>query len=204
MTVQDGDLLRVAARHKGINGQDIINVFAFAFAGTSDTDENVADAIEGWLNTTFGYFKSYVKNTQVSYDYKIDEVTWSGGHWTVVRNLGTFVWSNPNNPEGTGDALPPGVAGLIKLTTGLGKSYGRKFVAGLLESTQESGLMSGAVLTALANAATQMITGYEYIAGRTVTPVLLSEKTGFAHVFIDAVVNAVMSYQRRRRQNVGS
>jgi len=180
-------------------------VFGFFLASVTPVDdEDVTEAIESWLNFAFGYLKSITRNFQYSYDFKVDVVEWLNGRWETTRNVGTFVWTNPNNPENETDALPPGTAALVKLTTGHGKSYGRKFVAGLIEAVQDNGAWTGTALTALANFAGVLLSEGAIYEGSTIVPCLLSTKAGVVYTFIDAVVSSVVSYQRRRRQNVGS
>jgi hypothetical protein len=206
MTVASGEVLRVSARQQYANGQDLINVWFWQAAFTSDqTDQDVIDGILAELDNGYAQLNGITSNTISTVDVKIDVVEWVGGKLDTIRSLGTVLWDNTfYAPGSSGDVLPPGVAGLLKFTTIDGKVYGRKFFGGLSEAAQNDGVLSGAALTSLANFAASILSPFVISTGNQLIARVMSSKYADVMLIYEGVANAVVAYQRRRRQGTGS
>jgi hypothetical protein len=117
--------------------------------------------------------------------------------------IGVMTWPTLTVGTGSGEALAPGVALLIKWTTGFIKELGRKFLGGFTEGGAGGGGWTSPALSAaadmvvaLAGPLTPILLGSTYLVG-------LYNKSAVFHAFTAAVVSGVAAYQRRRRQNRG-
>jgi len=204
-TVTNGEILRVSVRMKGPNAQDIVNVFHFqAIFADSQDDEDVVAIINTWLNVSYGSIHDRLPSVMSPYDYKVDVVAWSAYKLHIVRNIGTFLWTLTAPPNGTGDYMPAGVAALLKFTTGAGKHYGRKFIGPLLEADITAGSLTAGAISTLSALATLWLDQADISVGNVLQPGIVHNLSGTFLPFLDAVVNAVAAYQRRRKPNVGS
>lgn len=206
MAVQNGDQLRVSARQSMAGGQDHVSVFYWLCNFTQNqTDQDVADGVIAKLDASFSNCNPYITNGQSKVDVKIDKVEFVGGVMQITDNLGTYPWTGGNYvPGGTGEVLPPGVAGLVKFLTYVGKSYGRKFIGGITEATQNDGLANANLLSALAAFAAGILVDITISAGNTLAAGIMSQKTAGFLAFQASEVSNNISYQRRRRLGTGS
>jgi len=205
VTVNNGDVIRVSARFAMSSGQDHVNVFHYQtdpFGATED-DATVMSEIHDQLDSAYSNITAHLSNTASPVDLKFDIVEFIGGVETIVRNLGLIPFDVTTPPGGTGEALPPGNAGLVKMLTGIGKVYGRKYVGMLLEGGQNGGTLGASLLTAL-----DVFGGivYDSFAGAAVTYLagVMSKKLAEFVPFIEYEVNPEIAYQRRRRPGTGS
>lgn len=199
------DLYRCAVRCSDTNGSDVVNVHHFMLQTAADpTDATIAAELKAKLETAYTTLNAVQTSAFNPVDIKIDQVTWNGADETVVLNLGTYTFGGTYNPTASGDDLPPGVAGFVKLLTNLGKVYGRKFLAGMLEANNVSGFYNSTVVTALTNYAAHFLGSWTGASGNVYQNGVLSKKLGAFAYIIAARVPNVFAYQRRRRQGTGS
>jgi hypothetical protein len=206
MTVQDHEIIRVAARQTLGDGQDHVNVYFFeAQLTASQADQDVIDTVVEEIDNAHGALNAVVSNTMTKQDMKIDIVQFVGGKLATIRSLGQVLWTGATYvPGGTGDVLPPGVAALAKFLTGYGKVYARKFLGGLVEGRQNGGILDSTGVTAVANFASTLLTPAVISAGNELAYGVMSKFFG-AFVPIDEVVaESNLAYQRRRRRGTGS
>jgi hypothetical protein len=157
------------------------------------------------IDNAYAAMNAYISNTVSTNDIKIDVVFWSGGKCIVSQNLGTYPWDDVwYNPSGAGEVLPPGDSALLKLMTTLGKHYGRKFIGGLTETAQNSGILVAGCVEDLADMATSFLSEFTISAGNYLVPVINSTLFQEALPVIEAAASAVIAYQRRRRPGTGS
>lgn len=163
------------------------------------TNQEFADAITDdlaafhnlWLAT---YTDALVRGTVA---------VWS--EWDDTNQVWQVIAESDFNVTGVslGDMLPPGVAAMVKLPCLAGGRQGRKFVYGLTEGSQEDGVLGLIPQAALAGWGSDMAnergdSGAKVQFGRW------SRATATFSPFIGvANVDAVIAYQRRRKQNVG-
>lgn len=207
MAVSNGDILRFGFRFTDLWDNDMMLVHHVQVT-TRGTDELVA-----WLTQAAKYtiaswtgFFAYIASGIVLKDVRIDKVEWSGGKETVVEAFGIIDLDGYLGGSGVGDPLPPGTAPLVKWrTTGI-KCLPRKFLFPVVESAHSEGGLSGAALTALATCADIFLDPIVLGGGitGTIQAVTHSKRAGAWLPFISSVAEKYMSYQRRRRQGVGS
>jgi hypothetical protein len=208
MTVLPNDVIRVSARFKHDTAGDVVNVFHwFAVSGsTGDSDEDVMDGIDTKLSDAYANVAANMTSMLDPYDIRYDLVEWSAGREVVTRALGTRTWTLTTPPSAAGDGLPTMDAAIINFRTPEPKTFGRKYLGGMVEATQNNGVMSGAILTNLAAFATELLTDIALtdlsLRAGTMSYKAISS-THFVQ-FLSAVVNAVLGTQRRRRLNRGS
>lgn len=206
MTVANGEVLRVAARHYNTDTNDVINVFHYkANFAASQVDQDVIDAVMEDIDNAYGALNAYMSNTYDKIDMKFDVVEFVGGVAKITRNLGTHIWTGATYVPGmTGDVLPPGVAALVKFLTGIGKTYGRKFIAGLGEGSQNAGLWGSPTVTALGVFAANLLSDVVVSAGNTLGLGVMSARSADFVAATEADFSNPIAYQRRRRPGTGS
>lgn len=206
MTVLSSEVLRVSVRFSDTQGNDHVNVFHFRALNTiTDPDSTVLAAIAAWADATYSYMATNISNLVNEVDIKVDVVDFVGGVLTVVRNLGLTGWSMSTAPSAASDPMPPGVAALCKLLTGLGKVYGRKFIGMITENSGANGIISTSFQAQIANFAANFIAGITgVLTGGDLQAGVMSQKyTAFIPV-TSYDVSDTIAYQRRRRQGTGS
>lgn len=203
MSVVDGDVIQAVLNQTMVNGDVCKNIFVWlidkvsigawsdAEIGTFVTDalELIWDEIEGSLNSamTFDTVDVY-KRVGTVWDYLTTEVP-------VIA------------PGDAGDVLPPGVAMLATAYTARNRTFGRKFLYGVVELDVAYGALTAGALVELAAWALEYLTAY---SGGTMGPLdylrpgvwstVTSEYVPFSDV---AIVKDTLSYQRRRKTGVG-
>jgi hypothetical protein len=205
MTVSPGDIVRLAVRMTGPQGQDIMNVYHVQHAGgVGVSDAAFLTAMETWIDTMYSRLNTVIEATQEPLDIKVDVVEFSGGLWQIVRNIATIGWGGIFNSSASGDNYAPGVACLVLLRTLVGKVLGRKFIGTLAEAVlQDNGEPIAAAITALTNYANDILTGFTVAAQDFVSGVP-SSKLGIFAEFVEAQVSKEAAYQRRRAVRQGS
>lgn len=201
------DLYKVVARFKRNGQDDVINVYHVAqtYGVAAFTDEELMDAIMGWLDGMYTNFNSRIHNTLDAYDVKVDQVGFVGGIEQTIRTVGIRTWVLSQGPTGGGDALPPACAFLINMRTLRPKSTGRKYIGVPIEGDQTDGIASGAALTDLATFITNMLADIEPVVDVVFKAVVPSRwsTSGFYQI-LEATASAVIAYQRRRKTGRGA
>jgi hypothetical protein len=205
MTVNTGDVIRCAVRQSAPYFGEMINVFHYEMQFASpQVDGDVTSALNTAIDNMYTFIEAYVHEGVVPVDIKFDVVDFVSGELEIVRNLGTFTWGYNYGPAADSDRLPPGTAALVKGLTTIGKVYGRKFLGGMVEPSQEAGVLSGPVLTALTNWATAYVAIASVSVGEDMYPGVMSNREKAFVRFVEADVSTNMAYQRRRRLGTGS
>lgn len=189
------EVLRVAMKGT-IDTQEYRNIFTFRWvdpAGVNSYDSSLLAYFNGCyvnsaLLTTLG-----TKFHLTDYDV----YRWSGTNWVLENNF-PFV----HNGSVAGDILPYQNAPVILGKVPARRGMGRKFLAGVPEANQTDSTVSSALLDALVSfAATYVV---QIIDGAlTLTPGVF-DKNHLFHAFGNAVVDAVIGTQRRRKIGVGA
>jgi len=206
MTVENGDILRVACRQTTAYGENV-NVYHFqANFIAPQTDEDVVDTILTGFGAAYAYLNPYITAGQTPTDVKVDVVDWLGTpkKEEIVRGLGIHSWDEDVDPAGAGDDLPPGVCALVKFRTPGVKTLLRKFLGVLIESDRQGGGWISGMVTALGEYGARMILPFPISAGNDLVYGSWSFR---AQAFVNAtsyVVSLVEAYQRRRKFGVGA
>jgi len=202
MAVVDTDVLRVVASMIWTDGninQNVFNCLVSGGVGPYD-DQDVADDMEDWLDNMY---LNITPNSSNQLDgneviiYKYDTV---GEDWDEVSSQ-AFTW----NPSSAAEQLPRGVAGLVRLWTTNPDVQGKKYLPGRTEDNIDDGLFGGAdLVTFLAFAADWYTPFVGAASGATFTPGIWSVIDTLFYAAVDHIAaNAIASYQRRRKRNVG-
>lgn len=205
MTVAHGKVLRVSARFRDALSGDVVNVFyVLTNFATPQAEADVMTALDTNLTASYGNFDQHMISTTEPVDLKVDVVEFQAGKWVVTQNVGLTSWGAGLTTAETNDALPPGSAVLLKLRTGLGKHWGRKFFGAFTELNNVVGYVSSALQTAVLAFGTGMLSPITISAGNTMKYVVPDTVYGLARYVTEVAVNSIWSYQRRRRTAVGS
>lgn len=203
MPVGNGDVIQAVLRQTMLNGDEAVNVFVWRLDKVSLGDLSDAQAIDVveaclndmWLNVV----------TVIASGTTFDTIDLYKRVGTIWDYLTTGVPSI--TPSGAVEVLPGGVAMLATAYTLVNKVFGRKFLYGVTESGTTGGVLNSIALTALANFASSYQTAWQSGAMGPLDyliPGVWSTKTaGFQEFGPVAVVKNVLSYQRRRKANVG-
>jgi len=197
MSVNNDDVLRVTAKmHMGV--VDIQNVFHIQAQGTGTLGDAAAvSAIALRLDDAYANMVAQLSDNlqfdtievfNVTQDAPMDEVTWP----TLVDG------------DVVSDQLPTQVAGLVRFTTNVARSQGRKFIGGVIEGDNDAnGLPDTDVLTALAAFAADVLTPWLIGSGNFAFGNYNVDLTRFAE-WVSPIINTIWSTLRRRRFGVGS
>lgn len=190
-----GDIIQVTCQML-LAGQTMLNVYhAVVKEPTSDSDvvddlipevDSVQAEVAGVTANDLAYTFISLKNISTAVD------------------LGIHAWQTLTTGGGGAEYLPLGVAGLVTLPTELLKTRGRKFYPGLTETDQADSLFDVDVTSALIGVGALLIvpwfgtqSGNEYEWG-------VPNRLGAFSPFVAHSVQNIPSYQRRRKQGVGS
>jgi hypothetical protein len=205
-TLSAGDVVRVSVRLSMPQGQDHVNVYFFECQGAeASTDTVFAGDVNDFIDQIYSRWNAGMSNAVTPVDMKIDVVDFVGGVLTITENIGLFPFvASSFNPVNGGDVLPPQDAAVVKLLTGQGRVFGRKFIGALCEDQQNSGVPAAALITQAGTFITDMLAGWtstgtvDFVAG------VMSEKFDAFVPFIAGELASAIGNQVRRKLNVGS
>lgn len=205
MPLNADDIVRVAARLRGPQGQDIINVYHYrATDNIVDSDANILEGIANQMDRIYEVIEAEFPATSTPVDIKADVVRFQNGKEVIVRNLGSHVWGNTFQPSGVGNVYAPGVAVGILLRTLVGRAFARKFIGPLMEETfGDHGRLSSTKIPAFLTVVTRMLESISFTGGRLQPGVLSKRALGFL-TFTFGELAAEAFYQRRRSIRMGS
>jgi len=200
MTVPNLTIIKAVQEHNMPDSVVALNIFYFeADFVEPQTEEDVVDAIEMWLEGLYNNILSAVS----------DEVTL--GECTVyVWESVSFEWENIGtcSPSkvftGETEMLPHGVAALIRAYSANTKSIARKYIPGFTVGGILDGAWTAANLSVMADYADSWVTAETISANNDLIPSVFDTKIFAAHALTGVtVVLADPGYQRRRRPGVG-
>lgn len=202
MTVVTGDILRIVASMLWTDGnvnQNVFNAVVTGGGGPWD-DSDIAEDAEAWLDDMYanitGFCSAALDGNEVIV-YKYDP---GDDDWDEVFSQ-SWTW----NPSASGDYLPRGTAPLVKMWTTDPDVQGKKYIPGIVESYLDAGLYPSTLLTVLLAFAADWYLPFSGVtSGATWTPGIWSVVgTVFKAAVDHFAANAIPSYQRRRKRNVG-
>lgn len=205
MPLNAGEIVRVAARMKGPQGQDIINVYHYRATNTiSDTDADIMSAIAVMMDNIYDPIEGEYPATSSPVDVKMDVVELQNGSEVITRNLGIHLWGATFIPSGIGNVYAPGVAVGVLLRTSVGKVFARKFLGPLMEATfGDHGKLDSSKIGAFMLTASRMLSTIGLTGGQ-LEPGVLSRRLGGFAKFVFSELAAEAFYQRRRSIRMGS
>jgi len=205
MSVPVGSIIRAAVRQTGAYGNDIVNVFHFIHDGIMAVqEEDVLSNLATLIDTNYATLNAVISNLQDPNDLKVDVVDWIGGALKVIANIGTTSWGDTYNPANGGESLPTAIAALILRRTSLGKSFGRTFLGGLVESDTAGNDLSGAgVIEDFADFAATCLDSFS-VSGQDFVPGIPSAINFGFRLLTEAALGTELAVQRRRFRRYGS
>lgn len=162
--------------------------------------QDLADNVRSQVGQAMNEIEDYVIDTVVGDTLQI--ALWD----TVLKQFDTLATSDLSGADGANavdEMLPHQDAGVAKFFTAVGRSIGKKFIFGLVETAQSESVLIGAVVTAIAAFAAI------FIAARSVDainffPGNFNITTEVFRVWTGTVeANALGGSQIRRRPGIG-
>lgn len=197
MTMQQSDVVEVAARLEYNGVEDMVNVFQFQKTDVPAVSDalGMADII-AFLEAVYTTINTFMPLIHLYRDLTARNVT----QGTV---LGTFPWATLTAGTSVQDALPPGVAVMSAFSTGVPRVILKKYWPGVDESTNRTdGAFGTGLMTAIGTMNAGLLVPYVG-ANSTWQYGYLSPKTASFLTPVAAVVTDIPAYQRRRKQGRG-
>lgn len=204
MAVSSGDIIKAVCELTLVDGNKAQNVFHFkVVCATTVTEAAVLAACKQYVEDIYAAVAGYI-NGSVSLDtVEVDEVDWNPteSFWEVVKYIGTAALAD--SFSGVSDSLPNQIAPVLLAYTARPKSYGRKFLAGMDETTSVGSDIQTAPLTALGTALSHYLAD-EVISGADVlSPGIPRASEDTFLEFGSGAVDSIVGTQRRRKPGIG-
>ena len=197
MSIIEGATLRITAQFTNGAGSRSMNVYhAELISPTPADDDDVLACALAYVEAIMATMEDGMSTLYELETVELFEL--AAGEWGPVGQAsGSWVGI------GTGDQLPPGSALLVNAFKARSGYSDKKYFGGLLESGQNAGTWTGSIV-AVAELAAAIWVG-EFTDGTvTIQPRAFNRGTLLTTAYNGEIaVNAVVSYQRRRRQGVG-
>ena len=204
MPLESGDVVRVAIRQRGPQGQDIVNVVHYqADSAIASSDTEIMDAIVNAADAAYAFLNYVTPATQRPLDIRADVVKLQAGRIVIVRPLGTRSWGTNYNPQESGNVYAPTIAAGIILRTLAPRVLGKKFIGALMETHMyDYGHLSPQLMVALTLYAGRLLMPV-LLQGGALRPGVLSKRLGQFVRFIEFEIKNVPFVLRRRRLGIG-
>lgn len=198
MTVNVGDVVEIAVRMEANGVEDVVNVYQFKNNDVSGfSDAIFMDSMDDFFDDLYEPLISGQADTFVYRDMTFRNVTKS-----LLMGVRTFPVLTAG--ESVTPQLPPGVAGLINLPTGIPRVILKKYVGGFVISLiEEDGSFTAAITALLATMAADLLIGPFGVLAN-VDYGHLSPKTMAFEIPTSGLATDIPAYQRRRKQGRGS
>jgi len=195
--VAPGDVVRFTVAMTQ-DSQQVLNVYHYKNNGaTAVSNDDCHGAIGNVIQSAYdemeaGLHQSLVQDYLQSYNITQD------------LPMKTTAWPGSFGGDIAGDALPLQTAGLLTFPTAAKRSLGKKFIAGIAELMHlDAGVMHATLVTALTTAAAELIA--PIVAGTsTMIPGNFNKTAASFAPWVSAVVDTLLSTQRRRKPGVGA
>lgn len=168
-------------------------------AGTASA-QDVADAIRTNVGQAMNEIEDHVIETVVG--DTLDLALWDD----TLKEFNTIAVSDLSGADGENavdEMLPHQDAGVVKFFTAVGRSIGKKFIFGLVETAQNESVAIAAVVTAMA-AFAGIFDAVLTVSGAEFSPGNFNLLTEIFRRWLGTVeANALLGSQRRRRPGIG-
>jgi len=200
MTIQDGEVLRAAARLRSASGEDIVNVYHWKWTGDpvdlSLVVPSVSQALDGRYDEIQPGIPSDVTFVDISYSNATTGEVYPAQSWPTQTSGG-----------GTGDTMPEQCCGLIVGRTNAPHTMGRKFIGPFIEADNADGAWASGLVTAFGLFLSNYLSDIAVSTLGNMTPVVVTY-VGNAITRIKSILSGFTSNaiytQRRRRRGVGA
>jgi hypothetical protein len=201
MAVNNGDVIRAAARLSDANGKYLVNVFHFKLEGAGMTELACREAISGRLDDMY-------ENLQSAFDDGVHFVDISYENVTQGTLMGIDAWPSLTAGGATGDGMPSQDTLVCSMQTLTPHVFGRKFLGTFIETGQAAGLWGSGLTSAAAAFIVDWLTPLSPGISATLLPGVARYIAGgtvdrFTH-FVSGAVKNVVRGQRRRQNDRGS
>jgi len=203
VSVSPNDVISVVIEAALNDGSIVQNRKRFKLeSAVTKSDAEILNAVKTWVDTLYAFFGSYINQDVSLEDGTVDVIAWNPATsiWEVIQNVG--IYSPLDTFASLGDELPNQCAAFVIGNTSRPKSKGRLFAFPFSVGTQDEGILTSAVMVAMANFAAQYIT-YAAVGGDSLVSGIVRETVDQWLPFLTASFNDVIGTQRRRRRGVG-
>lgn len=210
MSVVPGTVVQATVKSVLPESSVMENVFHFIVqgpAGSSSEDETVVTALTTRLEAVWAEFDEYISQNMGPYVAHFDIVQWEIDQWGIFRHLGDQGMTVLNTA--IDDDLPVGVCALLTFSPIYLRRTGRKYFGGFTEgSNMDEGHMNAVTQAAVLAGGVALTSTVIPLPG---TPsdlyaeyCILNRSDDLYNLPISLGINENWSYQRRRKQYVGS
>lgn len=205
MTVTVNDVIRIVAEWDMPSGTVAQLVWHYlGSSGGPASDTEVLVAVEAMLDAAWDHIAARVAQEVTGSTIQLFKWDFTLNRWDGLGEV-PLIGADGSS---TDHMLPHGDAGLIKIFTLALRRQSRKYIHGLIEGTQENGLIDALILSDLAlfaadlddNVAAGTLT-LKYCTFNTDPLSPLFETESLANGTVQA--EAIVAYQRRRRPGTG-
>lgn len=200
MAVTVGDIIRVAARHKWNNIDDVVNVFHVnvgAIPGVGGNNTLFLQDVRAWLISAYTEIQG-----EMSSEVEPGDIT--AYNITDDEPIGQISWGAYTGGSGTGDGLPPGVAALVLWRTTVKRTVGKTYLPPFTEGQQANGSLTAGALAAVDQFGTTLRDPFTGANMYQVAFAIYKRSAGTTHVPTGHTASPILAYQRRRRPGTGS
>ena len=195
-TVLSGDVVLIKAVQR-LGSEKVINTFYVLNDGPGNsTDETAKDAALAWLQTAYGFLPG-----SLTPEWSTDIVQFY--NMTQDRPMGDEPWNSTITGTGGSESMPYQMAALVTFPTEVKRSLGKKYIAGFTEGDSPgAGVLGPAPIANLVSFAAEILSGFNqsanlYAVGN------YREALGTFIPYVSALVDVLLSTQRRRKPGIG-
>lgn len=188
------EALKLVVRGRMPSNDEFRNIFYYTITGDY-TDTTISNWVTGLYNTIKGNWLTTTTLYGVDVSVRLggfsdaDPTGWGAADFIAVSLAGT---------AGSGDTLPPGDAMLVLGKTGTKRVIAKKFLPGILEGSQNNGVITAGQKTLLNNFAAYWMSPTALPTGGTATAAAWGPLHGFSTIV--GVRASDYIYHLRRRQ----
>lgn len=201
MTVQVGDILRVALEYSLPNSSQALNVFTYIVDEfTGENADCVADFQEFFEDTWGPAWDNIGSGSADIIGFAIDVLNTNG---TVGENVGAASLAIPGTVGN--EISASAVSAYLLAQTDIPKTRGSKYVPGLTEAHVADGVINGTGLALITDLLLMYLDPLVPTSGNKYLPGVLARTLAqFVPFNASGSLTNVPAYQRRRKSNVGS
>jgi hypothetical protein len=202
MAVAIGTILKAVSTMSLPGGNIAQNVWYWEVVGTTPVSEaTILSAIATRISLAFSQVAQYIRSTVTLDTVAVHEWEWNGTDaWETGEYIGEAALSD--NFTGAANMLPHACAATVSASTSDVNRTSRKSIAGLDETTQDQSDLISAVVTAVANFATQWLADVSLGGSEFLDPGLPGGD-GVFYPLLVAAVSDILGSQRRRKPGIG-
>lgn len=195
------EIFRVAIKYSAPGASIANTVHWYQFQGPGLSDALVNTDIISWITNDWGPDWAAVASNQAAITgVEIDVINPDG---TVKRNSGAASLNIPGTV--VSNVLPAANSALFVANTPLPKQKGKKYIPFLSEGGTDSGVINASTLTNLSDLFADYVANLVVVIGSDLVAGVLSRVLeAFVAFPGGGTITDLPSYQRRRKQNVGS